>query len=88
LKFFQAKLKPSLADKMGEFIRDRLVTLISDCELIEESEKKAYFYLIRKMINADFMNNLDIVRIKFILEKNGMFTEERKILFERLTQEK
>lgn len=73
---------------MGEFIRDRLVTLISDCELIEESEKKAYFYLIRKMINADFMNNLDIVRIKFTLEKNGMFTEERKILFERLTQEK
>lgn len=73
---------------MGEFIRDRLVTLISDCELIDESEKKAYFYLIRKMINADFMNNLDIVRIKFILEKNGMFTEERKILFERLTQEK
>jgi hypothetical protein len=56
--------------------------------LVDESEKKAYFYLIRKMINADFMNNLDIIRMKFILEKNGKFTEETRILFDRLMQEK
>jgi hypothetical protein len=88
LKFFQAKLKPSLADKMGEFIRDRLLTVISDCDMVEESDKKSYFYLIRKMINADFMDNLDIVRMKFKLEKDGKFTEERKVLFDRIMQEK
>jgi hypothetical protein len=87
LKFFQAKLRPSMADKIGYFVKDRLITLISDSEMVEESDKKCHFYLVRKMINADFLDNLDLVRMKFSLEKEGKLTEERKKLFDRLMQE-
>ena len=87
LKFFQAKLRPLMADKVAELIKERLITLFKECEMIEESEKKSYFYLVRKMINADFIDNLDIIRIKFSIEKDGKLTEDRSVLFERLLKE-
>lgn len=52
--------------------------------MAEESERKTFYYLIRKMITADFMSNLDLVQMQFALQKEELLTENRKLLFNRI----
>lgn len=69
---------------MSEFIKERVKSLISESEMEEETEKRSFYYLIRKLTNADFLNNLDIVNIKYALQNEGKMNENRKALFDRL----
>ena len=72
---------------MSRFIKDRILFLLSESELNEEDEKKKYFYLLRKMINADFIDNLDVVRMRFRMEKENKLSESKKLFFDRLLKE-
>jgi hypothetical protein len=87
LKLFQTKLTTSLAQNFSCYIKERVFSLIQDCDLYEESDKKSFYYLVRKMENADLINRLDIVQIKMKIEKEAKFTQEREILFNRLLNE-
>ena len=87
LKLFQTKLKSGVSDKMANFIKNRIKTLISENDLTEETEKMSFYYLVRKMVNSDFMDNLDIARIRYALEKEEKITEDKRQLFERIIKD-
>ena len=72
---------------MSSYVKDRILFLLYESDLIEEEEKKKYFYLIRKMINADFIDNLDVVRMRFKMEKENKLNESKKLFFDRLLKE-
>ena len=72
---------------MGVFIKERITNLLKQNELTEESEKKSFYYLVRKMVNADFIDNMDIVRMKFDLSKGDQLTESKAVFFERLLKD-
>jgi hypothetical protein len=85
LKIFRTGINNSIAEKMSNYIRSRITLLLKEFELIEEEEKKNFFYLVRKFANADFLNQLDIARMKFVLEKENKLNEHKSVLFTRLS---
>jgi hypothetical protein len=87
LKFFQAKLEPNTAEKISSHVKERIKILLFESEMNDECEKKSFYYLIRKMMNADFIDNLDIHKIKYTLEKEDKLTENRKVFFDRIMKE-
>jgi len=81
------KLKSNTLNKMEKYIVERIKKLIIEIDLKEENENKSFYNLLRRMVDCSFMDNLDIVRLTYDLEKEEKITENIRELFQKITSE-
>ncbi len=74
---FKTRIGYSTVDKMSLYIRERIITLLKDSELNEETEIVLYANLIKKMMDSDFLNKIDVAHIRFRIQKEKKFDEKK-----------
>lgn len=80
LKAFFNKLSLSMLNTMREYITDRIVTLLkSNSAEWTEQDNKTYFYLIMNLKIANVIDDIELARIKYKLEKDDKENFEGKI---------
>lgn len=78
LKMFHMKLNSSSAEKFPEFICEKLFNLIVT------GNDLPYYYIIKKFINADMLNRIDIARLKNKILKEEKLTAEMESLLNKV----
>jgi len=58
-------------------IRDRIINLLRDSDLNEKTEILVYNNLIKKMLDSDLMNQIDVAHIRLILQKENKLDAEK-----------
>jgi len=74
---FKTRIGYSTVDKMSIHMKDRIINLLKQSESIEENEIVIYSNLIKKMVDSDFLNRIDISHMRFIIQKEKKFDEKK-----------
>lgn len=73
-------------EKMTQYMKERLICLLRTNEDLEEDEIKEFFRLFRKLLASQFINRVDVVQMRFTLDKESGLKEGKEILFSRVME--
>ena len=65
---FKTRIGYSTVDKMSIHMKERIISLLKQTELSEENEIVIYANLIKKMVDSEFLNRVDVSQMKFIIQ--------------------
>jgi hypothetical protein len=74
--------------EIGNIMQKRIVQLLNETDLEVEPEQKSFFSLIKILKLSDFFNDLDLVRMNFLLKRDEShkYNENKKGLFEKFKE--